>query len=183
MPGGFPGNAVLGRYPETQPALRLPLRGMTSARVEHAARNNAVWCEAVCRVHGAPGEFHGALWLNRHRVPRFYPNVVTLCTQDGTASQLARIQDLVATGPPGRWSVKDSFCVAGAIVHHTDDVVGLSNVFVPPEDPALFWAGCVAMAQERFPGAPIVAYEQEPELAIAREIGFGILQPLRIWTR
>src|SRR6266478_3834742 len=84
---------------------------MTSSRVEQAARNNAVWCETVCRVHGTPGEFHDALWLNRHPVPRFYPNVVTLSTQDGTAAQLANIQALVATGLPGRWGVKDSFCL------------------------------------------------------------------------
>ena len=245
---------------------------MTSSRVEQAARNNAVWCETVCRVHGTPGEFHDALWLNRHPVPRFYPNVVTLSTQDGTAAQLANIQALVATGLPGRWGVKDSFCsldlaargfqplfeamwlwrapfqplpnraasglhwtwvqsapelakwemawsgspannpstqqphlflpallanpeivfivayqdqelVAGAIANHTDDVVGLSNVFVPSDDPVAFWAGCVAMAQERFPGVPMVGYERGPELASAQETGFEILQPLKVWTR
>jgi hypothetical protein len=245
---------------------------MTSSRVEQAARNNAVWCETVCRVHGTPGEFHDTLWLNRHPVPRFYPNVVTLATHDGTATQLANIQELVATGLPGRWGVKDSFCaldlaalgfqplfeaawlwrtpfqplpnraasglhwtwvqstpelakwetawsaspannlspqqprlflpallanpelvfivayqgqelVAGAIAHHTDDVVGLSNVFVPPEHPVAFWAGCVAMVQERFPDVPMVGYEHGSELAIAQEIGFEMLHPLKVWTR
>jgi hypothetical protein len=62
-------------------------------------------------------------------------------------------------------------------------VVGLSNVFVPPDDPKAFWAGCVAMAQERFPDMPMVGYEHGPELTIAREIGFRILQPLKVWTR
>src|SRR2546430_11675057 len=83
---------------------------MISSRVEEAARHNAVWCETVCRAHGTPGEFHDALWLNRHPVPRFYPNVVTLSTQDGTAAQLAHIRALVAAGLPGSWGVKDSFC-------------------------------------------------------------------------
>ena len=245
---------------------------MTYARVEQAARNNAVWCETVCRVHGTPGEFYDVLWLNRHPVPRFYPNVVTLSTQGGTAAQLAHIRALVGAGLPGSWGVKDSFCsldltvfdfqplfaatwlwcapfqplpnraasglhwtlvqsapelakwetawsgspahppstqqprvflpallvnpemvfivayqdqelVAGAVAHHTDGVVGLSNVFVPPEDPVAFWAGCVSMAQERFPGVPMVGYEHGPELTIAREIGFEILQPLQVWTR
>jgi len=245
---------------------------MISSRVEQAARHNAVWCETVCRAHGTPGEFHDALWLNRHPVPRFYPNVVTLSTQDGTAAQLAHIRALVAAGLPGSWGVKDSFCsldlatlgfqplfeatwlwrapfqplpnraasglhwtrvqsapelaqwemawsgspaknpstqqprvflpallanpelvfivayqdqelVAGAIAHHTDDVVGLSNVFVPPDDPMVFWTGCVAMAQERFPDVPMVGYEHGPELTIAREIGFEILQSLKVWTR
>jgi hypothetical protein len=245
---------------------------MASSRVEQAARHNAIWCETVCRVHGTPGEFYDALWLNRYSVPRFYPNVVTLSTQDGTAAQLAHIRALVAAGLPEGWGVKDSFCsldlamlgfqplfeatwlwrapsqplpnraasglqwtwvqsapelakwemawsgspvnsrstqqprvflpallanpeivfivayhdqelVAGAIAHHTNNMVGLSNVFVPADDSTAFWAGCVAMAQERFPDVPMVGYEHGPELAIAREIGFEVLQPLKVWTR
>jgi len=81
---------------------------MTDSRVEQAARNNAKWCDDVCRAHGTSGEFHDALWFNRHAVPRFYPNVVTL-TQGGTAAQLETIQALTATGLPGNWGVKDSF--------------------------------------------------------------------------
>jgi len=82
---------------------------MADARVEQAARNNAVWCETVCRVHGTPGEFYAPLWLTRHPVPRCYPNVVTL-SHDSTAAQLAHIEALVELGLPGRWGVKDSFC-------------------------------------------------------------------------
>jgi len=76
---------------------------------------------------------------------------------------------------------QDQELVAGAIANHTDDVVGLSNVFVPPDNPVAFWAGCVAMAQERFPGVPMVGYEHGPELAIAQAIGFEILRVER-WT-
>ena len=219
-------------------------------------------------MHGTPGEFHDVLWLNRHPVPRFYPNVVTLSTQGGDGSPTRSYSGSGGCRPPWRsWGVKDSFCsldlaaldfqplfaatwlwrapfqplpnraasglhwtwvqsapelakwemawsgspahppstqqprvflpallvnpemvfivayqdqelVAGAVAHHTDGVVGLSNVFVPPEDPVAFWAGCVAMAQERFPGVPMVGYEHGPELTIAREIGFEILQAL-----
>ena len=242
-----------------------------SLRVEQAVLNNAAWCETVCRVHGVPGEFHDKLWLNRHPVPRFYPNAVTLSTQGSTAAQLTAIQDLVATDLPGGWGVKDSFCsldltalgfqplfeamwlwhapfqplperaasglhwtqiqkapelarwetawsgspantpsapqpplfvpallanpdvvfivayrdrepVAGAIANRTDDVVGLSNVFVPPDDPVAFWAGCVAMVQEHFPGMPLVGYEHGQDLAFAQAVGFEILHPLKIWT-
>jgi len=78
---------------------------------------------------------------------------------------------------------QDQELVAGAIAHHTDNVVGLSNVFVPPDDPVTCWAGCVAKAQERFPDAPMVGYEHGPELTIAREIGFETFQPLKVWTR
>ena len=30
---------------------------MTHDPAEMAARNNAAWCDAVCRAHGVPGEF------------------------------------------------------------------------------------------------------------------------------
>lgn len=81
---------------------------MTLSRVEQAARNNAIWCDTMCRAHGAAGEFHEALWLNRNPVPRFYPNVVTLVEQRQVAAQLAQIGDLAAAFP-GQWAIKDSF--------------------------------------------------------------------------
>lgn len=81
---------------------------MTLSRVEQAARNNAIWCDTMCRAHGAAGEFHEALWLNRNPAPRFYPNVVTLIEQRDVAAQLAQIQALAATFP-GQWAIKDSF--------------------------------------------------------------------------
>jgi hypothetical protein len=83
---------------------------MTHSREEQAAKNNAIWCDTICRAHGSPGEFHNELWLNRYAVPRFYPNVVTLSAEDGTATQLTSIQTLAANGLSGGWGVKDSFC-------------------------------------------------------------------------
>jgi hypothetical protein len=245
---------------------------MTHSREEQAAKNNAIWCDTICRAHGSPGEFHNELWLNRYAVPRFYPNVVTLSAEDGTATQLTSIQTLAANGLSGGWGVKDSFCsldlitlgfkplfearwlwrspfqplpnraasdlrwawvksalelarwetawsgsqtpdiltrrprlflptmladpeigfvavyqgqtiVAGAIANHTKDLVGLSNVFVPQDDQVSFYAGCVAVTHERFPDMPVVGYERGRELAIVQEIGFEMLQPLKIWIR
>jgi hypothetical protein len=243
---------------------------MTFSRVEQAARNNAIWCDTMCRAHGAPGEFHEAAWLNRHIVPRFYPNLVTLSNQRHSAAQLAHTQDLVASSLPGHWSVKDSFCeldldalsfrllfeaswlwrapsiampnghdheiqwgrlqarselakwetawssssvdnsstqqprlflsslladpdiafvaayksdeiIAGAIANRTDNVIGLSNVFAPPEDRVSFWVGCIATAQDSFSRLPLVGYEGGPELALAEAVGFERLQTLRVW--
>ncbi len=74
--------------------------------IDQAAKNNARWCDAVCRANGAPGEFHTAIWLNRHRVPPFYPNAVTL-TPGGAAGQLARIAEVCAARRA--FAVKDSF--------------------------------------------------------------------------
>ena len=78
---------------------------------------------------------------------------------------------------------QDQSLVAGAIANRTTDVVGLSNVFAPSDDPLPFWGGCVAMAQEYFPGAPVVGYERGPELTVAQEVGFETLQPLKVWIR
>jgi len=83
---------------------------MALSRIEQAARNSAIWCDTVCRAHGAPGEFYDVLWLDRHPAPRFYPNVVTLSDQQSVTAQRAHIHDLMATGLPDGWGVKDSFC-------------------------------------------------------------------------
>ena len=81
---------------------------MIRSQVEQAARNNAIWCDTICRAHGVAGEFDAAVWFNRNPVPRFYPNVVTLVEQRHIATQFAQIQDLAASFP-GHWAVKDSF--------------------------------------------------------------------------
>lgn len=82
---------------------------MTLSRVEQAARNNAIWCDTICRAHGAAGEFHTDVWFNRNPAPRFYPNVVTLSNQRPAAAQLAHVEALVAAILPGHWAIKDSF--------------------------------------------------------------------------
>jgi hypothetical protein len=250
---------------------------MTLSRVEQAARNNAIWCDTICRAHGAAGEFQETVWFNRNSVPRFYPNVVTLADQHPTADQLAYVQELVAAILPDHWAIKDSFAeldlaalgfqlffeahwiwrtpsaplpnhhdqdiqwihlqdeaeltkwenawsgapadsnptgnsstqlprlflpalladpnvafiaayqgnaiIAGAIANRTDTVVGLSNLFAPPENSVFFWAGCVATAQARFPGLPLVGYESGADLALAEAVGFEKLQSLRVWGR
>jgi hypothetical protein len=245
---------------------------MTPLRIVQAARNNAIWCDTVCRAHGIPGEFHDRVWLNRHPVPRFHSNAITLSDRRDAATQLAYVQALITSGLPGTWSVKDSFyaldlarlgfqrlfeatwlwrasspmalhpasagtrwawvnraselarwetvwsgdagnisaspqprlfmpalladqdvgfiaayqdekIVAVAIANRTDEVVGLSNVFVPSADSTWFWAGCIAMVQERFPGLPLVGYQRGSKLAVAQTLGFEAVQNLRVWIR
>ena len=70
------------------------------------ARNNALWCDAVCRAHGRPGEFLAGLWFNRQPVPRFYSNAITLSPKD-LAGQRAWVAHLMTRRPS--FSVKDSF--------------------------------------------------------------------------
>src|ERR1700689_1372515 len=82
---------------------------MLDTRKIGTIRNNAEWCDAVCRAHGRPGEFNPDMWLNRHPVPRFYPNVGTLV--EPCQRQLDLIDELVASRLPPGWAVKDSFCM------------------------------------------------------------------------
>jgi hypothetical protein len=69
----------------------------------HAARNNALWCDAVCRARGTPGVWTDAVWFNRHAVPRLYPNAVTLRPDQGHA--LGAVLDQL----PAHCAIKDSF--------------------------------------------------------------------------
>jgi hypothetical protein len=80
---------------------------MLDDRNIRAARNNAEWCDAVCRAHGNPGEFHDDIWLNRNSVPRFYPNAGTLA--EPSRRQLALIDELIAARLSPGWALKDSF--------------------------------------------------------------------------
>lgn len=77
--------------------------------VEQSARNNALWCDAVCRAHGRPGEFHDALWLNRQGTPQYYPDAVTLAAAQAGSEQMRIISDLVGAARDRAWAVKDSF--------------------------------------------------------------------------
>lgn len=74
-----------------------------------AAQNNAVWCDTMCRAHGAPGEFHDGIWLNRSATPPYYPNAVTLTGEQQAAEQLRRVREIDAA-LTGEYAVKDSFC-------------------------------------------------------------------------
>jgi hypothetical protein len=88
---------------ETEFLLR---NSVSSNTLRNSVSNNALWCDAVCRVNGAPGEFHNSIWINRHTVPPFYSNAVTL-TPGSAAEQLALIRELAAERLS--FSVKDSF--------------------------------------------------------------------------
>jgi hypothetical protein len=72
-----------------------------------AARNNADWCDAICRAHGAGGRFEPALWQAAHATPPYYPNVVTL-EPTSAAVQVEAIARLRQVLPDG-FAVKDSF--------------------------------------------------------------------------
>jgi hypothetical protein len=72
--------------------------------VRAAARNNAEWCEAMCRSHGLTGAFGPQAWTAAVRTPLYYPDAVTLTP----AADAAALVDAIDTAAPGA-SVKDSF--------------------------------------------------------------------------
>ncbi|RIL05386.1 MAG: hypothetical protein DCC71_10655 [Proteobacteria bacterium] len=74
-----------------------------------AARNDAAWCDAMGRAHGAAGETRADFWWTRAPMPRPYPNLVTL--RPAPAPALRAIESLVAAGLAGAWGVKDAFGV------------------------------------------------------------------------
>jgi hypothetical protein len=74
------------------------------ALLRAAARNNADWCEAMCRAHGLRGEFRADAWTSPVRTPPYYPDAVTLSEHADAGELLARVD--VRT--PGA-TVKDSF--------------------------------------------------------------------------
>src|SRR5206468_3475498 len=78
---------------------------------------------------------------------------------------------------------RDQRMVAGVIANRTGDLVGVSNLFVPPEEGEPFRAGCVARVRDAFPGLPLVGYEAGRDLAALRALGFDVLGPLRVWAR
>jgi hypothetical protein len=83
--------------------------GMKSSITALAAYNNAMWCDAVCRAHDRPGEFHETLWFTRLGTPRFYPDAVTTAGVEAAPAQLKAIADLIGSARRREWFVKDSF--------------------------------------------------------------------------
>ncbi|MEV7279782.1 hypothetical protein [Streptomyces sp. NPDC093111] len=73
------------------------------AVLDEAVRNNAAWCDTMCRAHGLPGTFGPRAWTAPRRTPLYYPDAVTL-TEDADASDVLTGIDRSAPGA----SVKDS---------------------------------------------------------------------------
>ncbi|WP_426363749.1 hypothetical protein [Streptomyces sp. E-08] len=69
-----------------------------------AVRNNADWCQAMCRAHGLTGTFGPRAWTSAARTPLYYPDAVTL-TEDAEAKDV--LEGIDRSVPAA--SVKDSY--------------------------------------------------------------------------
>lgn len=78
-------------------------------RHEQAARNNAIWCDAVCRAHGCPCEFVADAWLNRGTPPPYYSNMVTMRGGGSAIAQQKLIRQILESEPDRSFGFKDSF--------------------------------------------------------------------------
>src|SRR5262245_16786745 len=99
------------RAPIGRPSLTRPLHfdRMAPDFAIIAARNNAVWCDIVCRAHDAPGEFRDHAWCTKRFTPPYYPNLVTL-TRDDEHKHLGLVDEILeATRAEHEIGVKDSF--------------------------------------------------------------------------
>ncbi|MBF9068699.1 hypothetical protein [Streptacidiphilus fuscans] len=99
--------------------------------VRAAARNNADWCEAMCRAHGLRGEYRLDAWTSRERTPRYYPDAVTLTDRLDVDDLLARV-DRTAPGV----SVKDSFAALDLAGHGFQPLLDAYWIAREPELPA-----------------------------------------------
>jgi hypothetical protein len=72
--------------------------------------------------------------------------------------------------------------VAGAVANRHAGAVGLSNYFGRGPASDAYWADCASMALARFPGLPLVGYEQQSQHSVASGAEFTSLGPLRVWV-
>lgn len=109
---------------------------MDPGLVESAARNNAGWCDTICRLHGIVGEFGADAWTSATRTPTHYPDAVTLRRSvdpgsllDGLDSSAGcSVKDCFADLDLGSWGF-DTLFEALWLVRHRDPGV-------PPRSPA-----------------------------------------------
>jgi hypothetical protein len=115
-----------------------PARSGSTARV--AARNNAEWCDIVCRTHGVAGSFDADAWVAPQRTPRFYPDAVTLDPGAVGEAILERIDSFA----PG-CSIKDSFAALDLspfgfeVVHEAEWIHRAAHAAPNAIDTAIRW--------------------------------------------
>jgi hypothetical protein len=76
-------------------------------RILLAARNNALWCDAVARSHGVTGTLDAAAWTAPSRTPPYYPDAVTLSPDVGEYDVLARVDDSDGCSVKDSWARLD----------------------------------------------------------------------------
>ncbi|MEO6999897.1 MAG: hypothetical protein ABI112_17620 [Terracoccus sp.] len=76
-------------------------------RILLAARNNALWCDAVCRTYGLRSTIDDQAWSVHSRTPPYYPDAVTLSPDLDELELLARIDGSDGASVKDSWSALD----------------------------------------------------------------------------
>ncbi|GIJ76892.1 hypothetical protein SAMN05443287_104442 [Micromonospora phaseoli] len=96
--------------------------------IDLVVRENAAWCDLICRTHGQPGSVDADAWSVPRRSPTWYPDAVTLRRGVG-AELLGRID----AGPGA--SVKDSFADLDLAGHGLRVLFEAQWLHRPPAEP------------------------------------------------
>ncbi len=73
--------------------------------------------------------------------------------------------------------------VAGAVGLETDQVVGVSNVFISDDTGIGYRGRCISQLRTIYPDKVLVGYENGQELENMLKIGFERIGALRVWVR
>jgi hypothetical protein len=79
----------------------------TRDRLLLAARNNALWCDAVARAHGVEATLDDTAWTAQTRTPPYYPDAVTLSPDVEEHDLLARVDDSDGCSIKDSWARLD----------------------------------------------------------------------------
>lgn len=90
---------------------------------------------------------------------------------------------LTANGVQLLTAHQDDRVVGGVAFNRSSSVVGLSDLFAVGVDPVVVWRDAVLVAEQWFPGRPLVGYERDLDLEHATAAGFATIAPLRVWMR
>jgi hypothetical protein len=72
--------------------------------------------------------------------------------------------------------------IAGAILHSSDGVIGLNDVFLGDGNRVDAWRSLTGIAHTRFGHAPLVGFETADSVGPALEAGFRSVGPMRVWA-
>ena len=178
--------------------------GVTEAEVLAAAAPSGAFAvkDSYARLDLAPAGFRllaEASWIARDGAPEVPPGDGLAWGEVTGPGELGEWESAWAGGASGDGRVflpgllSDPYCtilacrqegtvIAGAVVYVAAGAAGVSNLFGAGLAPGRLWDG-IQHAAGRWPRLPAVGYEDGASLRAARQAGFRVLGPLRIWAR
>jgi hypothetical protein len=112
--------------------------------------------------------------VSRERFPGWLAEHGSLNELDPSILDVAEVAVLEA--------VVDGRFVAGAILHSSDGVIGLHDVFLGDGNRVDAWRSLAGLAHTRFGHAPLVGFEPSGSVAAPLAAGFRAVGPMRVWA-